>query len=172
MSAFVVDKSDIDRLVRAALYAHQSHYPGDRRQMQWWRVDEQGDYAGWNKLYELAETRAGDDYMQYVTPSYLGQILVSENVASVAYRYEDCTPDAGDLPGPCDAYYMGPYVYSDPREDLTPGAVFELIDRLDYQSCEHPGWRTSEAHAFCVALRKAYCDRVIYAESAAQCREP
>jgi hypothetical protein len=109
----------------------------------------------------------GDDYKAYYTPSQLGQMLVDENVASVATRYPDTNPDEGDLPGPIDAYYMGPYVYADPRKDLTPGEVFRAIDCLDYQSCEHDGWRASEAFAFLTSLRKAYCDRVADLEGAA-----
>jgi hypothetical protein len=29
----------------------------------------------------------------------------------------------------------------------------KAISCYEYQSCEHPGWRKSEAHAFCEALR-------------------
>ena len=168
MSAYVVNKRDIDLLVKAALRSGPAGNPGIRQQLAWWRVDESGEYTGWNQVDEFAEHRSSDDYKQFVTPSRLGQALVDENVRSVAYRYPNTNPDAGDLPGPIDAYYMGPYVYSDPRVDLTPGAVFELIDCLDYQSCEHPEWRRSEAFAFLAALRKAWCDRVIASESLAE----
>lgn len=177
MSAYVVDKREIDLLVRAALHAHPAGQPGTTREMSWWRVDETGDYAGWRELDPNAEHRTDDDYKAFYTPSQLGQILVSENVRSVAYRYsepgravyygpeaaagmDDLDADQGELPGPCDAYYMAPYVYADPGRDLTPGEVFEAIDCLDYQSCEHDGWRKSEAFAFLTSLRKAYCDRV------------
>ena len=179
MSAYIVDKVEIDLLVRAALHAHRAQYAGDGRFFSWWRTDEEGEFAGWNELRVNAEDMSGDDYKQYVTPSTLGQILVNENVTSVGYRYS--TPgrtvyygaeaaaemeDDDMLPGPCDRYYIGPYVYADPRRDLTPGEVFQAIDCLDYQSCEHPGWRKSEAFAFLTSLRKAYCDRVAYDESA------
>lgn len=108
----------------------------------------------------------GDDHKQYFTASQTGQMLVDENVASVSHRYPDTDPAFGDLPGPCDAYYMGPYIYTDPGRTLSAGEVFRAIDCLDYQSCEHPGWRASEAFAFLTALRKAYCDRVADAEQA------
>jgi hypothetical protein len=166
MSAYVVNKEHIDLMVRAALHAHQSRHPGDGRRLSWWRVDETGGYAGWNELNVHAETMQGDEYKQYVTPSQLGQMLVNENVASVAARYPDDDVDQGELPGPCDAYYIGPYVYRDPRKDLTPGQVFKAIDCLDYQSCEHDGWTTSEAYSFLRSLRKAYCDRVADYEDA------
>lgn len=166
MSAFVVDKKHIDLMVRAALNAHPAGQPGVTRNCSWWRVNEDGQYAGWRELNRHAETMEGDDYKQYFTPSELGQMLVNENVASVCGRYPDCDADTGDLPGPCDAYYMGPYVYTDPMRDLTPGQVFRAIDCLDYQSCEHDGWRTSEAFAFLTTLRKAYCDRIATLENA------
>ena len=183
MSAYVVDKSDIDTLVKAALVAYDAG-PGSFR-LSWWRVDEDGNYAGWRELNPNAEHMTDDEYKAYHTPSMLGQILVSENVRSVAYRYsepgrvyyygpetaanmDDLDPEYGELPGPCDAYYMGPYVYSDPGHEPTPGEVFSLIDCLDYQSCEHDGWTKSEAYSFLRSLRDAYCRRVTEAEQHAR----
>lgn len=153
MSAFVVSKRHIDLLVRAA--EHYGKQGGQGSRMQWWQVDENGEYAGWRYL-EANE----DDREEYYTLSQLGQILVSENVRSVHDRYPDDDVDAGELPGPIDAYYMGPYVYSDPGHILSPGEVFKALDCYDYQSCEHDGWRKSEAFAFCVALRDAACRAV------------
>lgn len=160
MSAFVVDKQHIDLMVNAALHATPVRHRGDGRRLSWWRTDEEGNYAGWRELNQHAETMEDDDYKAYFTPSQLGQILVSENVRSVHHRYPDDDPDMGELPGPIDAYYMAPYVYATPRKQLTAGEVFRAIDCLDYQSCEHEDWRNSEAYAFCVALRKAYCDQI------------
>lgn len=166
MSAFVVDKKHIDLLVRAAEHAYPDGQPGVTTKMSWWRVDDDGEYAGWRELNRNAETMEDDDYKAYFTPSQVGQILVDENVASVSSRYPDDDVDTGELPGPIDAYYMGPYVYNDPGRDLTPGEVFKAIDCLDYQSCEHDGWRKSEAFAFLAALRHAYCRRVSEYEEA------
>jgi hypothetical protein len=155
MSAYVVDKRHIDFLVSAALQAYPPGQPGSTHRLSWWRVDGSGEYAGWREINPNAEHMTDD-----------GQMLVSENVASVHHRYPDDDADAGELPGPCDAYYMGPYVFEDPRREVTPGAVFRAIDCLDYQSCEHDEWRSSEAYAFLGALRKAWCDRVADAEHA------
>lgn len=153
MSAWVVNKRHIDLLVRAAeCYGKQG---GQGSRMQWWQVDEDGNYAGWRYL-EASE----DDRDEYYTLSQLGQMLVSENVRSVHHRYPDDDPDLGELPGPIDAYYMGPYVYSDPGKVLTPGELFKALDCYDYQTCEHDGWRKSEAFAFCVQLRDAACRKV------------
>jgi hypothetical protein len=124
-------------------------------------VDENGRYTGWHAVHENAEYMLGAGHKAYVTPSAAGEMLVTENVRSVEYRYPDTARDRGDLPGPTDAYYMAPYVYEQPSVELTPGLVFELIDTLDYQSCEHDGWITSEAYAFLRELREAWCRVVI-----------
>lgn len=149
MSAWVCDREHFDVLVCAALHASS--------RLSWWQVDENGGYAGWRYLDEMAETRESDEY---VTPSMLGDMLVRENVRSVSYRYPNDDVEAGELPGPIDAYYLGPYVYRSPSFIPTPGQVFKAIDCIDYQSCEHPEWRTSEACAFLRVLREAYCARV------------
>lgn len=167
MSAYIVDRKDIDRLVYAALNA-SPNYHGNDRKLSWWDVDEKGGYVGWHAVHENAEYMLGAGSRAFVTPSAAGEMLVSENVKSVEYRYPDTARDRGDMPGPIDAYYMGPYVYTEPREQLTPGMVFALIDRLDYQSCEHPGWTTSEAYAFLTSLRQAWCRQVTDAEEAAK----
>lgn len=153
MSAFVVSKTHVDLIVRAAEHYGRQGYQGAR--MQWWQVDEDGGYAGWRYLDANEDSRE-----EYYTLSQLGQILVDENIASVCGRYPDTDPDIGDLPGPLDAYYMGPYVYTDHGYTLSPGEVFKAIDCLDYQSCEHDGWRKSEAHAFLDALRHKVCTAV------------
>lgn len=159
MSAWVPSKIHFDLLIRAALHA-RPHSP-----FRWWRVDEAGKYASWRELDQQAQGIEDEgphppEYMVQCSPSAAGQVLVSECIASVSHRYPDEDSDAGELPGPNDAYYMAPYVYSDPSYTLTPGEVFQAVDCLDYQSCEHPGWETSEAYAFLRSLRQAYCERV------------
>lgn len=161
MSAYVVNRAHIDLLVGAALRSKPAGQPGVTGNLQWWRVDEDGDFAGWHRLEPHCTEPPDDDLnLTCVSPSWLGQILINENVASVSYRYPDDNVDAGELPGPVDAYYLGPYVYRDRRITLKTGEVFAMIDSFDYQACEHPGWRKSEAFAFLRALREAYCRRV------------
>ena len=36
---------------------------------------------------------------------------------------------------------------------VSPVVILSAIACYEYQSCEHPGWATSEAHDFCHALR-------------------
>lgn len=161
MSAHVVSKFDIDLLVRAAVHGGRG-----AERFRWWKVDEDGDYVGWREIDEFAERNVHPSPYEKVSPSQLGQMLVDACVASVGYRYQDTDPDRGDLPGPTDAYYMGPYVYENPGYTLSPGEVFRTIDYYDYQSCEHPDWRKSEAYAFLRSLRESYCAKVAGYESA------
>lgn len=166
MSAFVVSKLHIDMLVRAALHAGRAGDP-----FSWWQVDEEGNYAGWRQLDELAD----GTNPERVSPSQLGQLFLSENVRSVSHRYSEPgrtyyygadvagqmedTPDE-ELPGPCDRFYLAPYVYTNPGYTLTPGELFKAIGCLRYQSCEHDGWRVSEAFACLDSLRDAYTTKV------------
>ena len=67
-------------------------------------------------------------------------MLIDENAASVNYRY-----DENEL-----------FVYRYQRPRHTTWSAVELLKTVDcyeYQSCEHPGWAQSQAHAFCESLR-------------------
>ena len=113
MSAYVVEKELIDKLVSAAIDA---------------------GFFGEDKA------------------TAKGQMLWRENVVSVAYRYNLATRDPAELAeynGDVEAYTFQFRAYED--EDIDKG-----IDCLDYQSCEHDGWETSEAHAFLGDLRVAF----------------
>jgi hypothetical protein len=156
MSAWIVPKVHIDLLVRAAI--HGGSY-GDR--FNFWQTGEDGEYRGWYELDEFAEQRTPNGSVTPITPSQLGQMLVNENVASVAHLYPDDNPDIGEqLPGPIDAYYIHPYVYENPGYTLTAAEVFKALDCYDYQSCEHDGWRKSDAFAFCRSLAYRYQHKV------------
>lgn len=149
MSAWVVSKTHIDLMVKAAdAYSRRYGYT----EFGWWRTDEKGEFAGW---YRLGSSRDGGDIVEYVTWTEAGQMLVDECVKSVRYRYPSDEPS--DLPGPTERYYLEPYVFEDPGYVLTPAEVFKAIDCYDYQSCEHPGWRQSSAYQFCESLRHAVC---------------
>lgn len=71
-----------------------------------------------------------------------GADLWAENHRSVNYRYrEDSKPPA----------------YPAPTAEviLDPVAVVKAVDCFAYQSCEHPGWQTSDAAVYCQRLRAA-----------------
>ena len=73
----------------------------------------------------------------------LGQKLVDECVKSVAYRYPGSK--LGELPGPCDPYYLKPYRFEDPKYLPTAAELAKAIACYRYQSCEHPEWVRSYA---------------------------
>ena len=172
MSAYVVSRAHIDFLVQAALAGPSdgvgwssepepnfSWYHDDR----WHRLDPRADIGD-----ERPAAIPGFNAIELVGPSVLGQRLLDECVASVHSRYPDTSPDEGDLPGPRDAYYMGPYVWEPylrsetrliapgmPRVIAPPAStvvIAKQIANYEYQSCEHDSWESSEAHAFCRAL--------------------
>jgi hypothetical protein len=172
MSAYVVSKAHIDFLVQAAL-AGASDGVGwsthTEPNLGWFHDDR------WHRLVPSADVgderpaaMPGFNSIDLVGPSVLGQRLLDECVASVHSRYPDTSPDEGDLPGPRDAYYMGPYVWEPymqsetrliargmPRVILPPAptvVIAKQIANYEYQSCEHDCWESSEAHAFCRAL--------------------
>ena len=143
MSAFIVNKTHIDLIVRAAIAAKRPGSP-----FRWWKVDADGGYAGWRTLEEGSMmTPYGGEKEDVFSPSQLGQMLWAENFASVNARYSE--DDEADM-----------YVYENPGYTLSAGEVFNAIDCLDHQSCEHDGWRTSEAFAMLDSLRSSWCKRV------------
>lgn len=138
MSAYVVSVDHIAYLVQAGLCrvigTHHSR-------LRWyWNIDRE---AG---TFETAELAAGDlDQEQRV-----GQMLWSENVASVRARYPD-TPDR--LPGPVNCDYRYPYHGLDHHDNFNPVQILKACDCYEYQACEHHYWPKSEAKAYIDALR-------------------
>lgn len=137
MSAYICDREHIRYLVSAAMSRWLNPSPGDR--LAWYWGENNGQSA---KLY------AGD----YKEAARVGQMLWDENVRSVSYRYPDDKPT--ELPGPCDDVPLyGDHVAW--QGEVRPVQVLKSISCFEYQSCEHPEWKTSEAFAFCRALESA-----------------
>jgi hypothetical protein len=92
-----------------------------------------------------------------ISADELGFILWAENVASVRYRYPNDAP--GEEPGTYNAdgtpQWSTGYTYSRKARRLTIAEGFSAIACLDYQSCEHPEWRESEAFRILVSLKDA-----------------
>jgi hypothetical protein len=172
VSAYVVSKAHIDFLVQAALAGPSDGVGWNRepeREFSWYHEDQLHRLG---LLAEVGDERPaavpGFNPIELVGPSVVGQRLLDECVASVHGRYPDTSPDEGDLPGPIDAYYMGPYVWEPylksetrliargmPRVIPAPAStvvIAKQIANYEYQSCEHAGWEESESHAFCRAL--------------------
>ncbi len=139
MSAFVVSNSHIHLLVHTAMYG-----PTDARRT--WHT--------FSYYHRTPNEPAGNSGTQHTirpgdfdAADKLGQLLLSENVESVHYRY----PSDHDLPA---GDYAALYRFGS-APHVSAVDVLVALDGYEYQSCEHPGWRTSEAHSFADALRRA-----------------
>ena len=109
------------------------------------------------------------------------QCLRQENLASLRYRYAEqylsWTDDAiaaDSGVGPQPPYTIHTYqrdcCYFQNRTISLPARIAQVCKAIacyEYQSCEHPGWRTSEARAYCHALRVAWCKKLPGYEEAA-----
>jgi hypothetical protein len=135
MSAFLQDKAHIDALVEASL----RNYCGSSLNYYW-----QGE---WKRV----TSENADE---------IGLMLWGENYASVNYRYPDC--EGHDLPGKVgnDWQSMLFYRYQPVRRSYSAVQILQAIRGYEYQSCEHPGWETSEAKAFCDALTHSMISRL------------
>ena len=103
------------------------------------RRESYGDHFRWYYEGQWRELKAEDC-------DRVGQLLWDENLASVSYRYpKDFAVEIAA------ARDEGGYVYRHPVQALVS------LDYYEYQSCEHPGWKSSEAHAFVAYLK----DKVI-----------
>lgn len=159
MSAYVVDRQDVDEMVAAGLRRASQHAPA----LAWFdpsvadgeRDFEPGAMLGGPTAAETVGRKRRE--LTQDTASRVGAMLWSENARSVAYRYD--SDDLSDLPGPCDfdEFTLAGYEFVPPRSggvpcNVDPIRVLNLIKRYEYQACEHPGWQTSEARAFCERL--------------------
>lgn len=150
MSAFLVNRRHIDVLVSLALNG-----PTDQRGMPTTRRDQWDCYRPrWiiggklRGVHDDATTYSGEEY----SPTDLGRMVWRENLASVQYRYADESDvwmESVEL-----------YEYRAPGCRVTVGDGMKALDCYEYQSCEHPEWEASEAHAFCRSLRLRLCSMV------------
>ena len=143
MSAFMVDKVHIDALVTAAMEL----VPGEHDSGLRWYVDDASKPGGYElkELHLLDSTRASE----------VGQMLWAENLASIHARYPDTEETDSNYPGPADfeSSEVARYVWQSVPGIIDPLAVIDALSCYEYQSCEHEGWKTSEAKVFCDALQ-------------------
>lgn len=132
MSAFVVNKSHINALLHAGMAVRY-------RPLTWRHNGES---------HTLTDESA----------TVVGQMLLDECVRSVCYRYEG--DSMANLPGRTNAEWLIPFEYRFTHRRPTPIEALSLISCYEYQSCEHDEWETSEAKAFCDALRHCTIPRL------------
>lgn len=142
MSAYMLDKTHIDLIVHLALYGPSGApvNPG----------------ASWYRPHFGNPAKR----VEYENLNEVGQLLVTENLRSIQFRYPDTVSNPENAPGPSEAYWLEPYTYSDPRYRLTPIEGLKAIACYEYQSCEHPEWKDSNAKQFIDALRNSLIERV------------
>jgi len=145
MSAWVVDSTHIDVLLAFGL--------SDPSEKLRWLIDGEGPWDAAN-VRELT----------YGTATAVGRTLFQDNIASVCFRYS--TPGRTIYYGEEAAAEMEAggsdtadlyeaelaYTFTDPNYVLTPGELFKAVACLDYQSCEHDGWASSESRRILDAL--------------------
>jgi len=81
-------------------------------------------------------------YLNRETADAVGHMLLAENFRSVNHRYAEANEPEGF------------FAYRRSLQGCNPVVILKAIDCYEYQTCEHPEWEQSEAHAFCQALRK------------------
>lgn len=145
MSAFVVPKAHIDALVAAGLRA------------------QAGAYAELPLTWSVPRRRE-PARLDFLSADAVGRMLWRENVRSVAARYPNEAAEWADAMVDANAYGFPPLARV---PALEAAAVLKAISCLEYQSCEHRGWKTSEAKRFCEALRtRLVCGLPGYREAA------
>jgi hypothetical protein len=77
----------------------------------------------------------------------IGKALLAENIASLRARYPDDWQEMVDIDVNKYRYRHDAHFVTSTRNLAI--TVIKLIDCLDYQSCEHEGWRDSWAKRFC-----------------------
>jgi len=137
MSAFEVSTVHIDALVSAALqgtrFGSLTWYHGEIPHT------EPGEMLTGHDDYLAALARTRREVTRDNAEEW-GATLLAENRRSVNHRYDEDEWEA-------------PYTFTEIRGRISPMAVLKAIDCYEYQSCEHPGWKASEAWSFCQVLR-------------------
>ena len=138
MSAFMVDDIHITELVRAALRANRSGIT----------------------IYHENESHPVD----CTNAEEWAQLLKDENRRSINARYPDTIEDPEHMPGKIGETaepwvgdigivhsILGTPLLKD-GHPLPPVAILKAINCYEYQACEHDGWKSSLAQAFCQTL--------------------
>lgn len=141
MSAYVVDRHHIVYLVEAAMSRTITTSPP----FTWWHGDNPNPDQRHHRL-------DGDDLDEW---ERVTNMLWQENIKSVQCRYPDTYNNPQDMPGPIDEDFR--ITQQDHRfclwDRFDPVQVLKACNCYRYQSCEHPAWESSEAHAFIQSLK-------------------
>jgi hypothetical protein len=142
MSAYVVNKRHIDALVTGGLEEMRRSRSSSFR---WYQDDQPAAELTWDQA------------------DAVGQMLWTENILSVEYRYPDLkgfADNENSLPGPIGLDRDEAYTFQPLNEPLSAVELLKALHCYEYQSCEHPAWATSSAKAFAEALERATMRRL------------
>ena len=135
MSAYIVHRAHVEFLTEAAVSVNSGR---------------KYNYGPFTYYHNGSHHSVGR--LDHAKAAEVGQMLWAENAKSVAYRYNE---------EPAPLHYREHRANPASLEaKLTPAQVFMALDGYEYQTCEHPGWPDSEAHSFCVELRRQWCHNV------------
>lgn len=142
MSAFEVDQTHIDIMISAALVRVSC---GET--LRWYHDSREeiphtapGEMLPSHENYIAALDRTRREVTDDNAGMW-GAALVAENRRSVNHRYEEDEIEE-------------PYEFTQYAGTFNPVAILSAISCYEYQACEHPEWKTSEAYDFCEALRR------------------
>lgn len=144
MSAFLVSRGHVRFVVEAGLSLQPENYGP----LSWYADDPATLNTG-------AQLSRACRELTRETADAVGSILWMENLRSIEARYPDTVGHPEKLPGtdgqdPRDGYRHAP---APAGTKIDPAAVLKSIDCLEYQSCEHDGWKGSEARRILEAIR-------------------
>lgn len=147
MSAFVVDDAHIDLLVQAGCDLPPASEP---LRWFWPPLDATTDSGSWTS--EQLATQAHERVRHLRRRDQdecdrVGRLLLATNYDSVNHRYDEMDAEAIAA---IDSYRHRRF--NGMVEASHAGSVIGAIRTYRYQACEHPGWPTSEAYAYCEAL--------------------
>lgn len=149
VSAYVQPHDHISYLVDAAWHYRATwHNWAGRNPHEMTRAEMDESYR------QVSGCSHPDEAPRVRTLDQLGTLLAEEQRTSVAYRYPNDGPL--DLPGYTESVetpYRHRYVQPFIADGYDPRAVLQALAGYEYQSCEHPGWHTSEARAICEVIR-------------------
>jgi len=146
MSAYIVDKVHIDLLVQAMLETYHKPFYVHRFEPTEVTLPVTTSPAVDPVPEEVRHLYVWGDISE---ADFMGRILWAENLESIKYRYP--TDAEGQWPGPAglttDDVYCYAYERLPSHGNIPAVTVLKAIQGYEYQSCEHPGWSTSIAHA-------------------------
>jgi hypothetical protein len=77
------------------------------------------------------------------TDTDVGQLLIRENMRSLAFRYRD---------QPVNEKAIARYSFRGVRKSFTVVELIKAVHCYQYQACEHDGWEASDAARYCLDL--------------------